>query len=1129
MGHIIALGGKSGAFSVWDLRKKSELIHIPTRYAVSSIAWHPTDQTLLVTASADDHNPVIQLWDLKNTNAPKATLSGHDRGVLSLSWCIHDPELLLSSGTDNRTLIWNPSQARVIAELPHSSQWVHQTSWCKTQPAVLANASLDGKILLYSIQDTGAKVVSAVTEDVAAGEDFFETLPKNFQAQSSSFSLQQTPRWLKCPIGATFGVGGRLVQFNNSSAGVNVVKYQVSTMAAQTAKEIKETLGSLEISELCQTARSESNQDEKQDWDVIETLTSEHARGALLKYLGYTKQEAEREVLTQLNKVLPTSIPSMESAEAKGSTSDEDTAMTDEKTAKPEEVSVFGDDAGEDDFLAAITSQSLAVSGNDTASGSSHKSAESGPFNIFPSQIDDLDKLITKAILTNQFDVAIDVCLSADRMSDAFMLALCGGIESQQKVQKAYFSKTKVPYARLLSSIIASDLRDIVTNADLLHWKEVLAILCNYAKPDDFPDLCEILGQRLDASDHDQAHATLCYLAGSKLDHLIRIWTTKQAQEDDKAFSGNGESAPFEIHAAGLGKLIKKVSIFRKAVSFNDSYSRVGDSYVLSSLYSKYLEFAGMIMAEGEADLALEYLDLVPVSMDGVEAMKNRLKTPTKVVQPAQPNIGKPLTGMRNVYTQPESANTNSNGVNLNRHAAPSNITMQNAVPRYGPSQTGPVASAPSQYAPAHAQMVQNPYSQQAATSYNSVPPQQPSYQPSNGAYGIVRQPQLPQQNAFAPPPSRIASAGPPILPAVQRKDITPWNDAPEIPQPAPRRATPLARGPITSPFVGQASPVLQGFGPQQQTALAPPPKSRSPAPFRPPAAPSTVAPPTRNVSSPYGPPESQASVNGNQAPLGSSYAPAPNFTQGRELASPHARQAFNPTAAGPALFAAHQQAAAPELQGPPVQAYSTFPPSNSSMPQQHFAGPSSSSQQAAFAPPPKSTGGPPKVSGSQAQSPVIRAPAVGSGVVLDRESSRPGSPARVVPDIPAAVWPAGDRSHIPPQDLPIVQNLSALLEKLKAISPEKYRRPLEDSDRRLSVLYDQLNNGQLSPDTVAQLHMLVSSLVASVWDRGYAVQVELTSTKMHEVREWIAGTKALFVIGKKSVEERWDTQVMQM
>lgn len=44
-------------------------------------------------------------------------LTGHEKGVLSLSWCKQDADLLLSCGKDNRALCWNPQTSEIVGEV----------------------------------------------------------------------------------------------------------------------------------------------------------------------------------------------------------------------------------------------------------------------------------------------------------------------------------------------------------------------------------------------------------------------------------------------------------------------------------------------------------------------------------------------------------------------------------------------------------------------------------------------------------------------------------------------------------------------------------------------------------------------------------------------------------------------------------------------------------------------------------------------------------------------------------------------------------------------------------------------------------------------------------------------------
>ena len=100
VGHILASSAADGTVAVWDIKSRKawcELRGETAGQAVSDIAWNPTQGLHLLTASADDRNPFIKIWDLRaSTSMPLATLSGHQAGILSVAWCPHDEHLLLS-------------------------------------------------------------------------------------------------------------------------------------------------------------------------------------------------------------------------------------------------------------------------------------------------------------------------------------------------------------------------------------------------------------------------------------------------------------------------------------------------------------------------------------------------------------------------------------------------------------------------------------------------------------------------------------------------------------------------------------------------------------------------------------------------------------------------------------------------------------------------------------------------------------------------------------------------------------------------------------------------------------------------------------------------------------------------
>lgn len=98
--HIVASSAGDGSVVVWDLKSQKpwcELRSESPGQAVTDLCWNPSQGLHLLTASGDDRNPTLKVWDLRtSTSMPLASLSGHSLGILSADWCPHDDTLLVS-------------------------------------------------------------------------------------------------------------------------------------------------------------------------------------------------------------------------------------------------------------------------------------------------------------------------------------------------------------------------------------------------------------------------------------------------------------------------------------------------------------------------------------------------------------------------------------------------------------------------------------------------------------------------------------------------------------------------------------------------------------------------------------------------------------------------------------------------------------------------------------------------------------------------------------------------------------------------------------------------------------------------------------------------------------------------
>jgi len=98
-----------------------------------------------------------------------------------------------------------------------------------------------------------------------------------------------------------------------------------------------------------------------------------------------------------------------------------------------------------------------------------------------------------------------------------------------------------------------------------------------------------------------------------------------------------------------------------------------------------------------------------------------------------------------------------------------------------------------------------------------------------------------------------------------------------------------------------------------------------------------------------------------------------------------------------------------------------------------------------------------------------------------------------------------GDRSHIPDASRPIYEILDADLQRVKAKAPAQYKQHVADTEKRLNILFDHLNNEDLlKPDTIQQMNELAAQIQAKQYDAAVAIFSDLMTNKTDEGSNWM-------------------------
>ncbi|KAH9259001.1 hypothetical protein BASA81_002621 [Batrachochytrium salamandrivorans] len=281
--HILAGGNLDSQTSVWDLRTKKPTCEIrdPRGASITCVAWSPNAANSYHLLIANDCG-LLRLFDLRSsTNTPMTELqatSGGNVGIFDVDWCPQDDSLLVTCSKDNRMLLWDLESNQVVCEMhqdaaqhqPHqqTSNRRYEVNWSPSIPGMIAACSFDRSLQLFSVNNT----------------------------------LPRCPAWAKrVGKGASFGFGGRLVEFNTNNEVVltNVHrgdrwsgleeferKLEISTRHDQE----NQTHDHLQLFCSEQEAKAELAST-KEIWRVLKVLLSDNSRLATQEFLGYREED----------------------------------------------------------------------------------------------------------------------------------------------------------------------------------------------------------------------------------------------------------------------------------------------------------------------------------------------------------------------------------------------------------------------------------------------------------------------------------------------------------------------------------------------------------------------------------------------------------------------------------------------------------------------------------------------------------------------------------------------------------------------------------------------------------------------------------------------------------------------
>lgn len=1169
--HILASTSNDGYTSIWDLKLKREVLHLRYSGALgkadfSHVAWHPSQLTKLATASQNDACPLVMTWDLRNAAEPEHILHGHTKGVLSIDWCPQDPALLLLSGKDNSTRLWNPLTGARLGEYPPAANWTFLARFAPRAPDIFAAASFDGRIVVQTLQDTSPPALQPV--EAASDDDFWSTIGAT-KSLLALFEVLQAPQWLKRPCAVLFGFGLKVVLVRNAHGAHSVLisKLVTDTGADDFALLLAAALKLDDFSAII-AAKADAAAADAPDWEVLQKLQKNGKDHFILAIVDGSQVRLD-------------------------SADDE---------PKDEKDDFLNDDSFFDNLSNDLKSQKATAT---------PAFVPSGNFTILDGSQSPADARLANLLLGNKIKDAVSACLEEGKLLEALVLALDLDADVKDQVKNSYFAQNKSQnLSRLIYSASSGDVLDIVTNADIANWKEIASSISAYCKDEnEFNSRVVKLGDRIlesgSSSKEDRNNALMCYLAGNALDKVSAIWLKDlPSLEQELLHSGDAKiTSPFAARYSALGSFAEKLSAYRSISKISGPLSGPSIEPVCKAIW----DFSNMAASGGHFELADQYMALLPEDFAGLKSEKERIAKATGTKQEAPKDLfGRRANGSAGLsngsakphgrYTRP-SLSGSATPVGQPAVLAQNSRFAQPSLPRVPQVQPpighgAPVAPPPSNpYVPnatsANPVSSFNPYTPNKSDIPVGVPPIQRGAVPTSprkspgpalslAPTGSVRPPATPTmiQNFGAGQPnvSNYAPAGrasvvsPPTAPPSKpryKEETEGWNDLPET----FKNKAPARRTPAPSAAVVPASPLIAATVPApsqppkrtQAQAVPPPPKvgSRVPSKTTAPDTPKLASSP-RQVSNKYAPPPSAVATQNANGPHSGMSSPVVSTHPNKSSAPPKNPYA-PPPVSGPAKvssyapppsnnFASPQQPpvsrAVSSMQltnpyTPPAGVNSpmgTVPPPSRSFSYQQPSSlpspltlsfppppPSSRPTPAAYQQPPAEVPPPPVKAAAPPKAPVASAPPVNNSAPPVSQQKYAAPPPVSAPSVPApppkSAQPAGPvQGGNGPSAITagIRDTFSTLVATIKPAAPPKYAKHVADMEKRLNILFGHLDKQSgLSGETVGLLHKVADALNAKDFAAASTANQEISDKHSSEAGDWHTGVKRLVTMAE--------------